>query len=128
MAMIKEILKSLIKKPETILYPSEKKPPVENIRAKIHWDIEKCIGCGLCPKICPSKAIKLTGKGSNAEITYNLDRCLFCGECVEICPTEAIISTSEYELAFTQREEAKIHHKRLKSAQTKIDKKRVNGE
>ena len=112
MAMEKELLKNLTKKPITLRYPSEKARPVEGMRAKVTWDIEKCIGCGLCPQICPSKAIELTGKDSKAEITYYLDRCLFCGECVDICPTKAIKTTSEFELAFTSRKETTIHYKR----------------
>jgi len=105
-------MKNLTKKPITLRYPSEKATPVEGIRAKVAWDIEKCIGCGLCPQVCPSKAIELTGKGSEAEITYYLDRCLFCGECVDICPTKTIKTTSEFELAFTSRKETTIYYKR----------------
>jgi len=112
MAMEKELLKSLTKKPITLRYPLEKAAPVEGIRAKVAWEIEKCIGCGLCPQICPSKAIELTGKSSKAEITYYLDRCLFCGECVDVCPTKAIKTTSEFELAFTSRKETTIYYKR----------------
>jgi len=112
MAMEKELMKNLTKKPITLRYPSEKATPVEGIRAKVAWDIEKCIGCGLCPQVCPSKAIELTGKGSEAEITYYLDRCLFCGECVDICPTKTIKTTSEFELAFTSRKETTIYYKR----------------
>jgi formate hydrogenlyase subunit 6/NADH:ubiquinone oxidoreductase subunit I len=124
MAMEKELLKSLAKKPATLCYPSEKATPVEGIRAKVAWDIEKCIGCGLCPQICPSKAIELTGKGSEAEITYYLDRCLFCGECVDVCPTKTIKTTSEFELAFTSRTEATIHYKRSKPSSNRKEKGR----
>ena len=116
MTMERELLKSLTEKPITLCYPSEKATPVEGIRAKVAWEIEKCIGCGLCPQICPSKAIELTGKGSKAEITYYLDRCLFCGECVDVCPTKAIKTTSEFELAFTSREETTIHYKRSETS------------
>jgi NAD(P)H-quinone oxidoreductase subunit I/formate hydrogenlyase subunit 6 len=114
--MERDLLKNLTKKPATLCYPLEKDTPVEGMRAKIAWTIEKCIGCGLCPRICPSKAIELTEKGSKAEITYHVDRCLFCGECVDICPTKAIETTSEFELAFTSRSETIVYYKRSKAS------------
>jgi len=110
--MERELLKNAMKKAATLLYPYEKAPAVEGIRAMVTWKIERCIGCGLCPQICPSAAIELIGEGKEAEITYNLDRCIFCGECVDICPTKAIETTTEYELAFTNLDEMVFYFKR----------------
>lgn len=121
MSMERELLKNAKKKPVTILYPYEKAPIVKGMRAMVTWKIESCIGCGLCPKVCPSTAIEMFGKGKEAEITYLLDRCIFCGECVDICPTEAIEVTTEYELAFTNRNEMTIHFKRLSKSTPKTE-------
>ncbi len=46
----------------------------------------KCIACGLCVKICPEGALKLTGKG--IDIDYQL--CTYCEKCSEVCPTGAL--------------------------------------
>ena len=116
--MERELLKNVAKKPATLRYPSEKAPPVEGIRAMVTWRIEQCIGCNLCIQICPSSAIRMTGKGTEAEITYHLDRCVFCGECVDICPTKAIETTTEYELAFFDREEMTLDFTRSKTRTT----------
>ncbi len=61
--------------------------------------MEKCVGCGLCARVCPVKALKITGKGREASITYFLSRCIFCGQCVESCNVKAIEIMREFEFA-----------------------------
>jgi len=117
MAMEGELLENLRKKPITLCFPYEKTQPVKGIRAKVAWEIEKCIGCTLCARVCPSKAIELLGKGRNTEIKYHVGRCLFCGECADICPTKAIWTTTEYELTFTRPEEMIIEFRRTKTGE-----------
>jgi formate hydrogenlyase subunit 6/NADH:ubiquinone oxidoreductase subunit I len=114
MAMEEELIKSLKKKPVTILYPYKKEKLVEGIRAKVTWIIERCVGCKLCVKICPSEAINLEGKGRNTEVIYNVGRCIFCGECIEVCPTETIYNTKEFELAFENHKQMIIEFRRSK--------------
>lgn len=119
MAMEGDLLRNLSKKPITMRFPYERAKPVEGMRGKVTWEIEKCIGCALCERICPSSAIELIGKGRSAEIRYYVGRCLFCGECVDICPTEAIETTEEFELAFTQPHKMIIEFRRAKNAISK---------
>ncbi len=52
----------------------------------IQIDREKCIGCGMCAKDCPNKAIKVEDK----KATMFLDSCMECGHCLAICPKEAV--------------------------------------
>jgi formate hydrogenlyase subunit 6/NADH:ubiquinone oxidoreductase subunit I len=125
--MEKELLRNVAKKPVTLLYPHEKVPPVEGMRTMVTWKIERCIGCNLCSQICPSEAIEVIGKEKDAEITYHLDRCIFCGECVDICPTKAIKSTTEYELAFTNRDEMLIDFKRSSNKSTPNEREFIGG-
>lgn len=112
MAMEDELLESLKKKPVTLRFPYERARPEDRMQAKVTWEIEKCIGCNLCVKVCPSNAIKLIGRGRKAEIRYHVGRCLFCGECVDVCPTKAIQTTKEFELAFTKPEEMILEFRR----------------
>lgn len=49
------------------------------------WVDEKCIGCQLCIKQCPSKNISM----KNGSITFNT-HCYMCMRCINRCPREAI--------------------------------------
>ena len=101
MAMERELLRHCFKKPCTIIYPFEKLPPTEGLRGRHVYYPEKCIGCGLCARVCPSFTIELLGgPGQKCEgIKIDLGKCLFCQQCEEVCPRDALKLTQEYELA-----------------------------
>lgn len=99
----------------TVQYPKEKLPISPRYRAVhkllrfIESESERCIGCGLCEKICISNCIKMDTKideNSRKEVleyTINMGRCIFCGYCAEVCPELAIVHGSRYENASEQR-------------------------
>ena len=47
----------------------------------------KCIGCGMCQRVCPVDCIS-GEKKEKRRIDYN--RCTHCGRCVSVCPVDAI--------------------------------------
>ena len=49
-------------------------------------DHEKCIGCELCVKVCPSETISM--QDGRAQVTG--DRSLQCGHCQAVCPVDAV--------------------------------------
>ena len=51
-------------------------------------DQDKCIGCKLCEKACPSQAIIVLPQNSKAEINSKL--CHQCFNCELVCPKDAI--------------------------------------
>eukprot|EP00768_Dysnectes_brevis_P002356 gnl/Dysnectes_brevis/178_a206_5807.p1 GENE.gnl/Dysnectes_brevis/178_a206_5807~~gnl/Dysnectes_brevis/178_a206_5807.p1 ORF type:complete len:262 (-),score=92.45 gnl/Dysnectes_brevis/178_a206_5807:110-895(-) len=50
-------------------------------------NIDSCIGCGKCVKVCPSRVIKLVD--SKATLA-SPKRCIGCGHCAASCPVGAI--------------------------------------
>ncbi|WP_047266964.1 4Fe-4S binding protein [Marinitoga sp. 1197] len=54
---------------------------------RLNIDEKKCIGCGMCQKICPTNTI-ITLDSKKRKILSS--ECLMCFECQKICPTNAI--------------------------------------
>lgn len=99
----------------TTQYPKEKLPISPRYRA-VHELLrllesgnERCIGCGLCEKICISNCIRMDthqdadGRKAVTEYTINFGRCIFCGYCAEVCPELAIVHGGRYENSSEQR-------------------------
>jgi heterodisulfide reductase subunit A len=53
-------------------------------------DESKCIGCGLCNTLCPSKAINLVVKEGGRKAEVIAASCKGCGICGASCPQQAI--------------------------------------
>jgi len=98
--MAGEVLRHVAKKPATVLYPVEAVRMPENFRGKIIFMAERCSGCNLCMKDCPSNAITINKVGNKRfEAVFDLDRCIYCAQCVDTCNRDALATTTEYELA-----------------------------
>jgi len=106
MAMLREIWRNFPRKPATLKYPFERLEPAERFRGKQHFDPNLCVGCGLCARDCPAKAIEMvtTPEGKKQPV-FHLYRCIFCGVCERICPRNAIKMTKFYELAAYDKSE-----------------------
>jgi formate hydrogenlyase subunit 6/NADH:ubiquinone oxidoreductase subunit I len=103
-AMVMEVLRNAGRKPATVLYPAVRVTMPEKFRGRLKFSPEKCIGCKLCMRDCPARAItirKIADKQFEAEI--DLGKCVYCAQCVETCPKKALEATGEFELAQLDR-------------------------
>ena len=111
------VLRNMFKRggSHTLRYPMEKfvMPPryrgVHKLMRLLESGSERCIGCGLCEKICVANCIAMeTSLGADGRkkvdnYSINLGRCVYCGLCADVCPEIAIVHGCEYELASEQR-------------------------
>jgi formate hydrogenlyase subunit 6/NADH:ubiquinone oxidoreductase subunit I len=108
-AMVAEVLRHVFKVPATAQYPFVKVDMPKDFRGKMMYFAEKCSGCGLCAKDCPSRALvinKLPDK--RAEAIFDLDKCIYCGQCVDSCNRDAIAWSKNYELAALTRASLRV--------------------
>ena len=94
MKMGKMIMRSLFKKPATLMYPVIPREYPENTRGHIEVDMSACILCGICMKKCPTDAITV----DRAQNTWSIQRmrCIQCSCCEEVCPKKCITNESAY--------------------------------
>lgn len=50
-------------------------------------DIDKCIGCGNCARVCPESCVEMQ---KNKKPKTDYDYCKGCGICATECPVKAI--------------------------------------
>jgi NAD(P)H-quinone oxidoreductase subunit I len=79
----------------SIITPPVPTPP--GFRGKIAYDRPSCIGCQLCVKICPTKAIEFIPEDKKVRIF--VARCCFCSQCNDVCPTNCLSMTDEFLLS-----------------------------
>jgi NADH-quinone oxidoreductase subunit I len=103
--MAKKAMEQVFTKPAASgKYPFAKPELSDNFRGQPVFDFDSCIGCGLCSRDCPTKAIEMVpidGKKRFPQI--NLSKCVFCYQCAETCPKKAIKNSLVYELATTDK-------------------------
>ena len=102
----------------TIQYPHEMISVPDNGRYRLHNEIDDCIVCDKCAKICPVdcieiepvRAVEEIGKTSDgtpkriyaARFDIDMAKCCFCGLCTTVCPTECLTMTKVFDFSVTE--------------------------
>lgn len=97
----------------TFFYPYETLPIPDNARYRLYNEIEDCIVCDKCAKVCPVDCIEIeaikateqigtTSDGSPIRLyagKFDIDmaKCCYCGLCTTVCPTECLTMTKVYD-------------------------------
>jgi NADH-quinone oxidoreductase subunit I len=97
----------------TLNYPQESLPVPDKGRYRLHNEIDDCIVCDLCAKICPvncitiesvkaTEDIGITSDGTKKRLyapVFDIDmaKCCFCGLCTTVCPTDCLTMTNVYD-------------------------------
>ncbi|HEY3489120.1 MAG TPA: NADH-quinone oxidoreductase subunit I [Candidatus Deferrimicrobiaceae bacterium] len=104
-----------VKEEVTIQYPEQRAPIFERSRGFLQNDINTCISCNMCVKICPVDCISLEAvRGADKKmvlVSYdiNIGRCMYCGLCVEVCPVKSLTHSHGFERAMQRRDEMVLH-------------------
>lgn len=125
-------IKEAVSKRATYPYPDKPLPIQKRSRGMLSLDLEDCIGCELCFKICPSDAIRMqkidfkeAGFHTNARSeapAIDFNKCIFCGLCSEICPPKVLHHTHKYDISTDKREELVYTPFQLRDAYEKLVK------
>lgn len=125
----------------TIQYPYEMQPVPDNGRYRLHNEIDDCIVCDKCAKICPVNCIDIvpirateeigkTSDGTSKRIyaaTFDIDmaKCCFCGLCTTVCPTECLTMTKVYDFSVTDIHEHNFAFSEMSDAEIEEKKKKL---
>ena len=100
--MTPSVLRNLLSKKPTRLYPYEVRAPFENQRGELINEIDKCTFCSVCAVKCPSQCISVDKKAA----TWTCDpfACVYCGLCVDVCPAECLHQKQAYRHPVSERQ------------------------
>ncbi len=122
----------------TLQYPQEKLSVPDNGRYQLDCEIDDCIVCDKCAKICPvdcidieviksPELIRTTSDGSPvrlyaAKFDIDMAKCCFCGLCTTVCPTECLTMDSEYDFSVWDIDEMNFEFASLTAEEIKEKK------
>jgi formate hydrogenlyase subunit 6/NADH:ubiquinone oxidoreductase subunit I len=117
----------------TVPYPRVRLPVPDVGRYQLHNEIDDCIVCDKCAKICPVDCITIEpiksgqeiGKTSDgtpkriyaAKFDIDMGKCCFCGLCTTVCPTECLTMTKTYDFSVFDIREHNVPFAEMTQAQ-----------
>ncbi len=123
----------------TLQYPYEQLPIPDNGRYQLRNEIDDCIVCDKCAKVCPVdcitidaiKATEEVGRASDgspirlyaAKFDIDMAKCCYCGLCTVVCPTECLTMDKKFDYSEFELGKLTYHFSELTPEQA--DEKRA---
>ncbi len=123
----------------TLQYPYEQLPIPDNGRYRLRNEIDDCIVCDKCAKVCPVdcitidaiKATEEVGRASDGSpirlyaATFDIDmaKCCYCGLCTVVCPTECLTMDKKFD--YSEFELGKLTYEFSNLSKQQADEKRT---
>ncbi len=122
-----QTFKHLFQPSVTLQYPDQRWELPINARAQLFNNVDDCIGCYKCARICPVDCIYIDtvkagpdedlGKASSGNpirqhvVRFDIDmfKCCYCDLCTTVCPTECLYMTTNYETSVYNRDHGIYH-------------------
>lgn len=116
LGIVIEVVKNVFTKPMTVLFPFERIEIPERNRGEHEFNIDTCISCGACARICPNLAIEMVEVPSELREKYpktypqvDLGKCCFCALCEDTCPKESIKLTTNFYFATFDKDDTILY-------------------
>ena len=122
----------------TLQYPFETMPIPDNGRYRLHNEMDDCIVCDKCAKVCPVDCIDIepikatgeVGKASDgspirlyaAKFDIDMAKCCYCGLCTTVCPTECLTMTKTFDYSEFDVRDMNYHYANLTPEQAEEKK------
>ena len=122
---VKEALHQLFSKPSCAMYPVVPSEAAPNYRGRIVYHPDRCLGCGMCERVCSGNAITRTvehlpdDQGDKITLTFNLGSCTFCATCADFCSSHSIEFTGDYHMVATKEEDLLVSGSFIKAPRKK---------
>ena len=82
----------------TVGYPLAPRAPEAGYRGRVVVETARCVGCGGCAEVCPTRCIRMTDLDAETRVINRmLDRCIACGRCEEACVYGAVKLVADWE-------------------------------
>ncbi|QKZ11417.1 4Fe-4S dicluster domain-containing protein [Spirosoma sp. KUDC1026] len=123
----------------TLQYPHEQLPIPDNGRYRLRNEIDDCIVCDKCAKVCPVdcitidaiKATEEVGRASDgspirlyaAKFDIDMAKCCYCGLCTAVCPTECLTMDKKFD--YSEFELGKLTYQFAELTPAEADEKRA---